>query len=110
MFLSVDESLTLGHDLELELEVRPVADSGLLLHAGVRKSQQLSIYLNHGEVRISSLQGCCTSNFQQLSENDLVFSSVQVVVLLNNGSGEFPVSLKPQDSLCDGHWHSIFSK
>ncbi|KAB5546449.1 hypothetical protein PHYPO_G00072140 [Pangasianodon hypophthalmus] len=78
--IAIDESLALGRDLELELEVRPAADSGLLLHAGVRKSQQLSVYLNQGEV----------------------------VVLVNSGSGEFTVSLKPEDSLCDGNWHSIF--
>ncbi|XP_017342550.1 laminin subunit alpha-5 isoform X1 [Ictalurus punctatus] len=78
--ITIDESLALGRDLELELEVRPVADSGLLLHAGVRKSQQLSVYLNQGEV----------------------------VVSVNSGSGEFTVSLKPEDSLCDGDWHSIF--
>uniref|UniRef100_A0A8B9M1E1 Laminin, alpha 5 n=1 Tax=Astyanax mexicanus TaxID=7994 RepID=A0A8B9M1E1_ASTMX len=62
--------------------VRPVSDSGLLLHAGTKKSQQLSVYLNQGEV----------------------------TVLVNSGSGEFSVSLTPEDSLCDGHWHSIFSK
>ncbi|KAK3546887.1 hypothetical protein QTP86_003815 [Hemibagrus guttatus] len=78
--IAIDESLALGRDLELELEVRPVADSGLLLHAGVRKRQQLSVYLNQGEV----------------------------FVLVNSDSGEFTVSLKPEDSLCDGNWHSIF--
>ncbi|KAG7323189.1 hypothetical protein KOW79_012891 [Hemibagrus wyckioides] len=78
--IAIDESLALGRDLELELEVRPVADSGLLLHAGVRKHQQLSVYLNQGEV----------------------------FVLVNSESGEFTVSLKPEDSLCDGNWHSIF--
>lgn len=57
----VDESLALGRDLELELEVRPVADSGLLLHAGVRKRQQLSVYLNQGEVSTPDLEGICTS-------------------------------------------------
>lgn len=56
----VDESLALGRDLELELEVRPVADSGLLLHAGVRKRQQLTVYLNQGEVNTPDLQGICT--------------------------------------------------
>ncbi|XP_072512537.1 laminin subunit alpha-5 isoform X2 [Salminus brasiliensis] len=78
--ISIDESLALGRDLELELEVRPVSDSGLLLHAGAKKSQQLSVYLNQGEV----------------------------TVLVNSGSGEFSVSLTPEDSLCDGNWHSIF--
>lgn len=57
----LDESLALGRDLELELEVRPVVDSGLLLHAGVRKSQQLSVYLSQGEVSTPGLHGICTS-------------------------------------------------
>ncbi|XP_047662931.1 laminin subunit alpha-5 isoform X3 [Tachysurus fulvidraco] len=78
--IAIDELLALGRDLELELEVRPVADSGLLLHAGVKKRQQLTVYLNQGEV----------------------------FVLVNSDSGEFTVSLKPEDSLCDGNWHSIF--
>lgn len=57
----VDELLALGRDLELELEVRPVADSGLLLHAGVKKRQQLTVYLNQGEVSTPGLQQICTS-------------------------------------------------
>lgn len=39
-----------------------------------------------------------------------LMSSVQVFVLVNSDSGEFTVSLKPEDSLCDGNWHSILSK
>ncbi|KAM9445291.1 laminin subunit alpha-5 isoform 1-T1 [Clarias gariepinus] len=78
--IAIGESLALNRDLELELEVRPVADSGLLLHAGVRKSQQFSVYLTDGEV----------------------------VVLVKSGSEEFAVSLRPENSLCDGNWHNIF--
>ncbi|XP_016099348.1 laminin subunit alpha-5 [Sinocyclocheilus grahami] len=78
-YLTIDESLVLGRDLEILLEVRLVSDSGLLLHTGVRKTQQLSLYLNQG----------------------------QVTVLVNSGSGEFSVSLTPEESLCDGGWHTI---
>ncbi len=46
----LDESLVLGRDLEIQLEVRLVSDSGLLLHTGAKKSQQLSLYLNQGQV------------------------------------------------------------
>ena len=52
----VDESLGLGQDLKLELEVRPVSDSGLLLHTGARKGQQLSVYLDQGKVSALLLQ------------------------------------------------------
>uniref|UniRef100_A0A8C1MUI0 Laminin, alpha 5 n=1 Tax=Cyprinus carpio TaxID=7962 RepID=A0A8C1MUI0_CYPCA len=36
--------------------------------------------------------------------------SVQVTVLVNSGSGEFSVSLTPEESLCDGGWHTIASE
>uniref|UniRef100_A0A8C4GGV7 Laminin subunit alpha-5 n=1 Tax=Dicentrarchus labrax TaxID=13489 RepID=A0A8C4GGV7_DICLA len=44
-------SLVLGQDLEIQLEVRPVSDSGLLLHAGTSPDQHLSLVLSQGEVR-----------------------------------------------------------
>ncbi|XP_031422129.1 laminin subunit alpha-5 isoform X2 [Clupea harengus] len=77
--LLIDESLVLSRDLEIQLDVRPVSDSGLLLHAGGYKGQQLSLYLHHGEVS----------------------------VVMNSGNGDFSVSLSPEESLCDGRWHSI---
>ncbi|KAJ8370727.1 hypothetical protein SKAU_G00107550 [Synaphobranchus kaupii] len=77
--LSIDEGLMLGRDLEILLEVRPVSDSGLLLHAGGHSGLQLSLYLNQGEV----------------------------TVLVNNGNGEFSASFTPEESLCNGRWHSI---
>lgn len=49
--LSSDQSLALGHDLEIQMEVRPVSASGLLLHAGMSPNQHLSLVLSHGEVR-----------------------------------------------------------
>uniref|UniRef100_A0A4W5JD38 Laminin G domain-containing protein n=1 Tax=Hucho hucho TaxID=62062 RepID=A0A4W5JD38_9TELE len=73
------ESLMLGRDLEVQLEVRPVSDSGLLLHAGTRAGQQLSLYLNQGAVTVT----------------------------VNSGNGEFSTSFTPEESLCDGRWHSI---
>ncbi|XP_016364529.1 laminin subunit alpha-5-like [Sinocyclocheilus rhinocerous] len=48
-YLTIDESLVLGRDLEILLEVRLVSDSGLLLHTGAKKTQQLSLYLNQGQ-------------------------------------------------------------
>uniref|UniRef100_A0A8C9YTX6 Laminin A chain n=1 Tax=Sander lucioperca TaxID=283035 RepID=A0A8C9YTX6_SANLU len=36
-------SLVLGRDLEIQLEVRPVSDSGLLLHAGTSPDQHLTL-------------------------------------------------------------------
>ncbi|XP_043080700.1 laminin subunit alpha-5 isoform X1 [Puntigrus tetrazona] len=79
-YLTTDESLALGRDVEIQLEVRPVSDSGLLLHAGAKKSAQLSVYLKQGQVTVSVNGG---------------------------GGGEFSVSLAPEESLCDGAWHGI---
>ncbi|XP_034550802.1 laminin subunit alpha-5 [Notolabrus celidotus] len=77
--LTIDESLVLGRDLEIQLEVRPVSDSGLLLHAGISPEQHLSVVLNQGEVTVS----------------------------VNTGKGDFSTSFTPQEPLCNGHWHTI---
>uniref|UniRef100_A0AAZ3R377 Laminin subunit alpha-5 n=1 Tax=Oncorhynchus tshawytscha TaxID=74940 RepID=A0AAZ3R377_ONCTS len=79
--MAIGTSLMLGRDLEVQLEVRPVSDSGLLLHAGSRAGQQLSLYLYQGAVTVT----------------------------VNCGSGEFYTSFTPEESLCDGRWHSIKS-
>ncbi|XP_029580196.1 laminin subunit alpha-5 [Salmo trutta] len=77
--MAIDESLMLGRDLEVQLDVRPASDSGLLLHAGTRAGRQLSLYLYQGAVTVT----------------------------VNSGSGEFYTSFTPEESLCDGRWHSI---
>ncbi|XP_035378190.1 laminin subunit alpha-5 isoform X2 [Electrophorus electricus] len=76
--IAVAEPLMLDQEVRLELEVRPVSDSGLLLHAGAKR-QQLSLYLSHG----------------------------RVTAVVKSGGREFPVSLTPEVSLCDGNWHNI---
>ncbi|XP_029690196.1 laminin subunit alpha-5 isoform X2 [Takifugu rubripes] len=75
----IDQSLVLGRDLEIQLEVRPVAASGLLLHAGMSPDQHLSLVLSHGEV----------------------------IVSVNSGTGDFSTSFTPDEALCNGHWHTI---
>ncbi|KAM6929230.1 laminin subunit alpha-5 [Lycodopsis pacificus] len=77
--MAIDESLVLGRDLEIKLEVRPVLDSGLLLHAGTSPDQRLSLVLRRGEVTVS----------------------------LNSGKGEFSTSFTPEEPLCNGRWHTI---
>uniref|UniRef100_A0AAQ5Y5K7 Laminin subunit alpha-5 n=1 Tax=Amphiprion ocellaris TaxID=80972 RepID=A0AAQ5Y5K7_AMPOC len=55
LFLSADESLVLGRDLEIQLDVRPVSDSGLLLHAGTSPDLHLSLVLiNTGKGEFST--------------------------------------------------------
>ncbi|XP_046895467.1 laminin subunit alpha-4-like [Hypomesus transpacificus] len=77
--LAIDESLVLSRDLEVQLEVRPASVSGLLLHAGGRTEQHLSLFLHQGEVTAS----------------------------LNAGNGLFSTSFTPEETLCDGRWHTI---
>ncbi|CAN9515277.1 unnamed protein product [Ophioblennius macclurei] len=77
--LVLDESVVLDRDLEIQLELRPVSDSGLLLHAGTSPDQHLSLLLEQGQVTAS----------------------------LNAGKGAVSTTFSPKDSLCDGRWHSI---
>ncbi|XP_035864341.1 laminin subunit alpha-5 isoform X2 [Sander lucioperca] len=77
--IAIDESLVLGRDLEIQLEVRPVSDSGLLLHAGTSPDQHLTLVLSQGEVTVS----------------------------VNSGKGEFSTSFTPEEPLCNGRWHAI---
>ncbi|XP_036961278.1 laminin subunit alpha-5 isoform X1 [Acanthopagrus latus] len=77
--MAIDESLVLGRDVEIQLEVRPVSDSGLLLHAGMSPDQHLTVVLSQGEVTVS----------------------------VNTGKGEFSTSFTPEESLCNGRWHTI---
>ncbi|XP_042337060.1 laminin subunit alpha-4-like, partial [Plectropomus leopardus] len=77
--IAIDESLVLGRDLEIQLEVRPVSDSGLLLHAGTSPDQHLSLVLSEGQVTAS----------------------------LNSGKGEFSTSFTPEEPLCNGRWHTV---
>lgn len=48
--LPADESLVLDRDVEIQLEVRPVFDSGLLMHAETSADLQLSVILVEGKV------------------------------------------------------------
>ncbi|XP_023128669.2 laminin subunit alpha-5 isoform X1 [Amphiprion ocellaris] len=77
--IAIDESLVLGRDLEIQLDVRPVSDSGLLLHAGTSPDLHLSLVLSQGEVTVS----------------------------VNTGKGEFSTSFTPEEPLCNGRWHTI---
>ncbi|KAL4655456.1 laminin subunit alpha-5 isoform X1 [Arapaima gigas] len=77
--ISIDDTLRVGRNLEVQLEVRPISDSGLLLHAGGATEPQVTLYLNQGEV----------------------------TVIMNNGNGQFSISVSPEESLCDGRWHNM---
>ncbi|XP_037539702.1 laminin subunit alpha-4 [Nematolebias whitei] len=77
--LETDKSLVLSQDVEVQLEVRPISDSGLLLHAGTTVDQHLSLVLSQGEVTVS----------------------------VNSGRAGFSTSFTPDKPLCNGLWHTI---
>ncbi|KAK2851976.1 hypothetical protein Q5P01_008252 [Channa striata] len=77
--VAIGESLLLGRNLEIQIEVRPMSDSGLLLHAGTSADQHLTVFLRHGEV----------------------------IASVNSGKGEFSTSFTSDESLCNGYWHTV---
>ncbi|XP_068614972.1 laminin subunit alpha-3-like [Brachionichthys hirsutus] len=83
----VNDSFVVGSSFELLFSVRPRNPTGLLLHVsdssrsrqGPSMGHYLSVYMLRGEM----------------------------VARVNNGKGEFMVSVKPKTSLCDGMFHKI---
>ncbi|XP_058487895.1 laminin subunit alpha-3-like isoform X2 [Solea solea] len=83
----INDSFVMGSPFELLFNIRPRSPTGLLLHVGNTSAMQngptvgryLSIYMLNGEV----------------------------VAQVNNGNGNFMVSVKPKASLCDGMFHKI---
>ncbi|KAK7884079.1 hypothetical protein WMY93_027202 [Mugilogobius chulae] len=77
--ITIDQSLVLGEDFNIQLEVRPVSYSGLLLHAGTSATHYLTVVLNQGEVMVS----------------------------MNSGEGDLFTSFSPEEALCNGRWHTL---
>lgn len=77
--ITIEETLVLEEDFHIELEVRPVSYSGLLLHAGISANHYLTVVLNQGEV----------------------------MVWMNSGEGDVSTSFSPEEPLCNGHWHTL---
>ncbi|XP_034469915.1 laminin subunit alpha-3-like, partial [Hippoglossus hippoglossus] len=80
----INDSFAVGSSFELLFNIRPRSLTGLLLHVGdltrtYGRTHYLSVYLLRGEV----------------------------VVQVNNGNGNFMVSVKPKASLCDGMFHKV---
>uniref|UniRef100_A0A665UIL9 Laminin subunit alpha 3 n=1 Tax=Echeneis naucrates TaxID=173247 RepID=A0A665UIL9_ECHNA len=74
-------------DFELLFNIRPRNPTGLLLHVGDFGRTQYGPMIGH-YLSIYMLRG-------------------EVVVQVNNGKGEFMVSVKPKASLCDGMFHKV---
>ncbi|KAM8839447.1 laminin subunit alpha-3-like isoform 1-T1 [Synchiropus picturatus] len=83
----INESFVVGSSFEMLMNIRPRTLTGLLLHVGDSGRAQsrpaaghyLSVYMLRGEI----------------------------VAQVNNGRGEFRVSVQPKKPLCDGMFHKI---
>uniref|UniRef100_A0A8C6Y0I6 Laminin subunit alpha 3 n=1 Tax=Naja naja TaxID=35670 RepID=A0A8C6Y0I6_NAJNA len=64
---------------EIAFSIRPRSFTGILIHAGSNQQNYLTLYMEGGMLTASG----------------------------NNGAGEFSLSVTPQQSLCDGQWHSV---
>uniref|UniRef100_A0A8C1MWR1 Laminin subunit alpha-5 n=1 Tax=Cyprinus carpio TaxID=7962 RepID=A0A8C1MWR1_CYPCA len=99
-YLTIDESLVLGQDLEIHLEVRLVSDSGLLLHTGAKTTPQLSLFLNQGQVKSFSKES--SGNINRFPLGSLVLpegqwheSKSNVIQLHVDAASEHGVGPKP---------------
>lgn len=72
-------AVTIEQDFELLLEIRPQSQTGILFHAGPRKAQYLTLYMDSGKV----------------------------IVKVNRGAGEYLATVTPSEPLCNGLWHTI---
>ncbi|KAJ8267959.1 hypothetical protein COCON_G00131310 [Conger conger] len=75
----IEDYFVVGVSFELVFEVRPRTLTGVIFHVGGNRGHHLSLLLRRG----------------------------QVVVEVDNGAGEFNVSVTPQKALCDGMFHRV---
>ncbi|XP_039404924.1 laminin subunit alpha-3 isoform X1 [Corvus cornix cornix] len=72
-------NLLMGLDFRIVFTIRPRSSTGVLLHAGSKQDNYLTIYMRGGKV----------------------------VAAGNSGAGEFQTSVTPKKPLSDGQWHTI---
>ncbi|CAH2303158.1 laminin subunit alpha-5 isoform X1 [Pelobates cultripes] len=78
-FVTLENLVNLGQDLEVKLEIRPMRPSGLIFHIQTLDGHYLTLAMSHGKVTVA----------------------------VNVGAGEYSTSVGVEQSLCDGHWHTI---
>ncbi|TMS09916.1 Tetratricopeptide repeat protein 39C [Larimichthys crocea] len=83
----INDSFVVDPSFELLFSIRPRSPTGLLLHVGDFSRSQNGITMSH-YLSVYMLSG-------------------EVVAQVNNGKGDFMVSVKPKASLCDGTFHKI---
>uniref|UniRef100_A0A8C0ZFD6 Laminin subunit alpha 3 n=1 Tax=Cyanistes caeruleus TaxID=156563 RepID=A0A8C0ZFD6_CYACU len=72
-------NLLMGLDFRIVFTIRPKSSTGVLLHAGSKQDNYLTIYMKGGKV----------------------------IAAGNSGAGEFQASVTPRKPLTDGQWHTI---
>lgn len=83
----INDSYVVGSSFELLFNIRPRSLTGLLLHVGDSSRSHHGPALDH-YLSVYMLRG-------------------EVFAQVNNGKGDFMVSVKPKASLCDGAFHKI---
>ncbi|RMC15508.1 hypothetical protein DUI87_07700 [Hirundo rustica rustica] len=72
-------NLLMGLDFRIVFTIRPRSSTGILLHAGSKQDNYLTVYMKGGKV----------------------------IAAGNSDAGEFQVSVTPKKPLSDGQWHTI---
>ncbi|XP_049683277.1 laminin subunit alpha-3 [Accipiter gentilis] len=72
-------NLLVGLDFRIVFTIRPRSSTGILLHAGSKQDNYLTVYMEGGNV----------------------------IAAGNSGAGEFQTSVTPKQPLSDGQWHTI---
>ncbi|XP_071660282.1 laminin subunit alpha-3 isoform X2 [Patagioenas fasciata] len=72
-------NLLMGLDFRIVFTIRPRSSTGILLHAGSKQDNYLTIYMKGGKV----------------------------IAAGNSGAGEFQTSVTPKQPLSNGQWHTI---
>ncbi|KAM6103707.1 LOW QUALITY PROTEIN: laminin subunit alpha-3 [Theristicus caerulescens] len=72
-------NLLMGLDFSIVFTIRPRTSTGILLHAGSKQDNYLTIYMEEGKI----------------------------IAAGNSGAGEFQTSVTPEQPLSNGQWHTI---
>ncbi|XP_062987370.1 laminin subunit alpha-3 [Elgaria multicarinata webbii] len=75
----IESTFSMNLEYQITFKIRPRSLTGILIHTGSKRGNYLTVYMEEGMLTASG----------------------------NNGAGEFSTSVTPQQSLCDGKWHSI---
>ncbi|XP_014426018.2 laminin subunit alpha-3 isoform X2 [Pelodiscus sinensis] len=78
-YIIIDNSFVMGLEFKIIFNIRVRSLTGVLLHTGNKQGNYFTVYMEAGRVAVSG----------------------------NNGAREFQTTVTPQQSLCDGQWHSI---